>query len=151
MGLEQFKPLFFLINVTGLLPHSIVLDETKLRFNRFKSGWHYPTTWWFLLITTGHLIWTLLLNWEMISSLLRSDESLNLILVLIIWQVSYSIGKLIPLFLVFNTGRLKSVFSSLGKFDHTFKSVSEHVPKPCTTKKRTVIGLTIGILIVTAK
>ena len=147
MGLEQFKTLFFFIKVLGVLPHVITLNERTLRFNQFCCGWRSPATWWFVLIFGGHIMWIFITSGDAFKNISHSNDSTMIIIVRMIWHISYTLVKFIPVLLLFYVWRLKSVFKVFRKVDHALKHASVHL-KTCTTKERTIFGIIIGVLIV---
>lgn len=146
MGLEELRILFSFISATGLLPHSIFLNEKTLRFSRFDAGWRYATTWWFGIAGLAELSWNSQLFFFNLRDQTKSIESIIYLAVICVWETSYLCVRLTPLFLVFHARQLKNVWEVFGKIDIALKNAPKQ--KTSTVKQRVVIGFFIGSLMV---
>lgn len=148
MGLERLNILFFFINLTGMLPSRMVVDRRTNRFKRFDNGWQHPITWWFIFILVAQLIWIPYFCTFQIDALSHYQESVVYLMVIILWQVSYTLVKLSPLLLIFRIGKLKEALVTLAKVDQELQKIRALENKPCTSRLRTIIGILLTIFVV---
>lgn len=148
MGLKELNLLFSSISAVGLLPHSILVHENNFRIKRFETGWKNGKTWWFGIVALTQLIWSPILTYNILKTIIYATDSSIYSIALLIWQINYVIIKFIPLFLVFYAKRLKHVLETLGKVDQALKNIPQQ--NSSTVKRRTQIGLLLGIIWVTA-
>lgn len=146
MGLEELNILFSSIQLTGLLPHSIVLDKKTNTLQQFHCGWRYKSTWWFGIFALAQVIWMAIFSFENLITLKQNTESNTYFIVLCFRNLSYGIVRLCPIILVFYVERIKLVLKIFGAVDSALKNCAQLTPS--TVKRRTIIGFTIGIIMV---
>lgn len=124
----------------------MVTDKRTGHFKRLDSEWRHPITWWFIFISIAQLIWIPYFSVFSITGVARLQESTVYSLVIMLWQISYALVKFCPVLLIPHIGKLREAFVILANVDRKLMKVSMMENKPCTSKKRTIIGI-ISILI----
>ena len=145
MGLERCNVLFLLANATGLLPHRMVVSKRTKEFERLDSGWsQHPATWcWIAVVVLLQLIHALAMTFYQIDFFLKYDKPAIYLIVMICWQVSYNLIKLVPLLLLFRTDQLQSAFRLLLQVDRLL-----HPLPLCSSRRKTVLGIIFSIVLV---
>jgi hypothetical protein len=148
MGLENLKLFFRFSNICGLFPFRLVLDEQTGRFKRLFGNWRHPANWWFTLLLIGQVYFIILdvVCTAMINSKLFLDghQSFSVVLILTISLdlLNFTIITLVPRLFLFRIRNLEVTLEHLGHIDRILTRI---VPKPlsCTSRKRTIAGISI--------
>lgn len=145
MGLERLTILFIFLNVSGVLPIRIVLDKRNEKLKRFDYHWRQPASWWFLIVFIILLLWIpTITTFSVMNIVSKTDENVIYSLSLVLSYVSQSLAKFGPLLLIFQLGKFKTAFETLDSVDQKLKQLG--VDKPCSSRKRTVIGFGFAFL-----
>ena len=152
MGLERLNILFIFLNVSGVLPIRIVLDKRNEKLKRFDYNWRQPASWWFLIVYISLLLWIPTITTFSVMNIVsktQTKENVVYSLSIILSYVSQSLAKFGPLLLIFRLGKFRTAFEILDNVDQQLKQLG--VNKPCSSRKRTVIGFGFAFLWVSNK
>ena len=146
MGLEELRFLFLSMRITGLLPHDITPKEKSFRSLRFRYGWRYGVTWWFGIFALLEIASLISFAINILSYYAQQKKSLTVLAVMFIWEISYVFLRLTPLLFIFHATRFKNALECFGKIDRVLEMIPQR--NVLTVRRRTVIGLTLGIILV---
>lgn len=133
-------------NVCGLAPVRMVCDRLTGNFKRFDRHWRHPVNWWFTFLLTGYLGFFILFSsflgptyFKEIGQLLTKVE----IVASLFYIVNLSFITLIPRLIVIHFLHLETAFECLNRVDRILNKMPKFTP--CTTRQRTLFGLSITI------
>ena len=149
MGVEQLQLLIRFCNVCGLVHVWMVCDKLTGNFRRFDRRWRHPSNWWFTFLLVGYLGLCTSLSFFVVSHYSKQMSQLLTkveIVATLFYGVNLGCLNSIPRLVVIHFRHLEIAFECLNRADRIMNKMPHTTS--CTTRKRTVFGLSVIIFVV---